>query len=74
MSFKNVKGITFKNEEFGEDIFVSGYKIAALDAKRDLVDMNKNMIGLFLIMTSLKLILIQKVKHSGAQFVCMNYQ
>ena len=42
MSFKNVKGITFKNEEFGEDIFVSGYKIAALDGAKDLVEMNKN--------------------------------
>lgn len=76
MSFKNVKGITFKNEEFGEDIFVSGYKIAALDAKKDLVEMNKNM--LTIVIPDYDFFSLnfnpKDIWYSGAQFVCMNYQ
>lgn len=76
ISFKKSNGIIFNNEEFGEEIFVSGYKIRALEAKQDLVDMNKNI--LTIVVPDYDFFSLnfnpKDIWYSGAQFVAMNYQ
>ena len=77
ISFKKSDKLKFEPEEFGNsDIVINGYKVSALDASVDIVDMNKNILTIVVPDEDFFSFNYnpRDVWFSGAQFVAMNYQ
>ena len=77
ISFKKSDTLKFEPEEFGTtDIVINGYKINALDASVDIVDMNKNILTIVVPDSDFFSFNYnpRDIWFSGSQFVAMNYQ